>query len=120
MAVEFRHFTTWSPLRAASRSAPYRSFGSQELSDAALAAIEGSNACLLANHGVITLGADIPAALTLAGEVENLAAQYCAALAVGAVRILDAAEMRRMVEKFRTYGRPDALDGGLIFGGELA
>ena len=100
------------------RCAPYHTFGSQELSDAALAAIEGSNACLLANHGVIALGADIPATLRLAGEVENLAAQYCAALAVGNVRILDAAEMRRMVEKFRFYGKPDAVDSDLIFGGD--
>jgi L-fuculose-phosphate aldolase len=99
------------------RCAPYHTFGSQELSDAALAAIDGCNACLLANHGVIALGADLAAALTLAGEVENLAAQYCAALAVGDVRILDAAEMLRVVEKFRTYGKPDAADSELICGG---
>lgn len=100
------------------RCAPYHTFGSQELSDAALAALEGSNACLLANHGVIALGADIAAALRLTGEVENLAAQYCAALAVGNVRTLDAAEMRRVVEKYRTYGKPDAVDSDLIFGGD--
>lgn len=99
------------------RCAPYHTFGSQELSDAALAAIGASNACLLANHGVIALGIDLAAALALAGEVENLAAQYAAALAVGDVRILDSAEMRRVVEKFRTYGKPDAVDCGLIFGG---
>jgi L-fuculose-phosphate aldolase len=101
------------------RCAPYHTFGSQELSDAALAAIAGSRACLLANHGVIALGADLSAALALAGEVENLAAQYCAALAVGNVRILDSAEMRRVVEKFRTYGKPDAVDCDLVFGGDL-
>lgn len=100
------------------RCAPYHTFGSQELSDAALAAIAGSNACLLANHGVITLGADLTAALTLAGEVENLAAQYCAALAIGDVQILDAVEMRRVVEKFRTYGKPDALDPDLLYTGD--
>jgi L-fuculose-phosphate aldolase len=100
------------------RCAPYHTFGSQELSDAVLAAIGGSKACLLANHGVIALGADLPAALTLAGEVESLAAQYCAALAVGNVRILDGAEMRRVVEKFRTYGKPDAVDSELTFGGD--
>jgi L-fuculose-phosphate aldolase len=99
------------------RCAAYHTFGSQELSDAALAAIGRGNACLLANHGVIALGTDLPAALTLAGEVENLAAQYCAALAVGNVRILDAGEMWRVVEKFRTYGKPEALDEGLVFGG---
>ena len=100
------------------RCAPYHTFGSQGLSDAALAAIGGSNACLLANHGVIALGVDVAAALTLAGEVENLAAQYCAALAVGDVRILDVAEMRRVVEKFRTYGKPEAPDAELVFGGD--
>jgi L-fuculose-phosphate aldolase len=100
------------------RCAPYRTFGSQELSDVALAALGSQNACLLGNHGVIALGADVTAALTLAGEVENLAAQYCAALAVGDVRILETDEMLRVVEKFRTYGKPDAVDSALSFGGD--
>jgi L-fuculose-phosphate aldolase len=99
------------------RCAPYRTFGTQELSDVALAAIDGRNACLLGNHGVIALGVDVNAALTLAGEVENLAAQYTAALALGDVRILDESEMLRMVEKFRTYGKPDAADPGLEHAG---
>ncbi len=98
--------------------APYRTFGSQELSDVALVALGNRNACLLSNHGVIALGADVTAALTLAGEVENLAAQYCAALALGDVRMLDDAEMLRVVEKFRTYGKPDAPDTSLSFGGD--
>ena len=100
------------------RCATYHTFGSQELSDAALHAIGRGNACLLANHGVIALGADLTAALSLAGEVENLAAQYCAALALGDVRVLDGAEMRRVVEKFRTYGKPDAPDADLVHAGE--
>jgi len=99
------------------RCAPYRTFGTQELSDAALGALGQSKACLLANHGVIALGADVREALKLAGEVENLAAQYCAAVALGDVRILDESEMLRVVEKFRTYGKSDAIDAGLIFSG---
>jgi L-fuculose-phosphate aldolase len=99
------------------RCAPYHTFGTQELSDAALAALEGRKACLLANHGVITVGADLPAALALAGEVENLAAQYCMALILGKVRILDETKMGRVLEKFRTYGKQDATDSGLVFGG---
>lgn len=99
------------------RCAPYHTFGTQELSDAALTALEGRRACLLGNHGVIAVGADLPAALALAGEVENLAVQYCAAQALGGVRILDELEMRRVVEKFRTYGKQDAPDSGLVFGG---
>ncbi|HEV7614273.1 MAG TPA: class II aldolase/adducin family protein [Steroidobacteraceae bacterium] len=97
------------------RCAPYCTFGTQGLSDAALAALEGRMACLLANHGIIAVGANLDAALALAGEVENLAAQYCAALALGQVRILDDAEMGRIVDKFRTYGRQDATDADLIF-----
>jgi len=99
------------------RCAPYRTFGTQELSDAALAALKDRRACLLANHGVIATGADLAGALALAGEVENLAAQYCAALDVGNVRVLDELEMRRVQEKFRTYGAQDAVDNGLTFGG---
>ena len=99
------------------RCAPYYTYGTQELSDAAVAALADRKACLLANHGVIAVGADLPAALALAGEVENLAAQYCTALSIGEVRILDEIEMRRITEKFRSYGKQDATDSGLVFGG---
>jgi L-fuculose-phosphate aldolase len=99
------------------RCAPYHAFGTQELSEAALTALTDRKACLLANHGVIATGADLPSAMALAGEVENLALQYCAALSLGEVHILDDAEMCRVLEKFRTYGQQDATDPDLIFGG---
>jgi L-fuculose-phosphate aldolase len=100
------------------RCAPYRTFGTQELSDAALTALEGRKACLLAHHGIIATGPDLAAALKLAGEVESLAAQYCTALALGDVGLLDEREMSRVLEKFRTYGRQDATDPTLSAGGE--
>jgi L-fuculose-phosphate aldolase len=100
------------------RCAPYSTFGTQDLSDAAVAALEDRRACLLANHGVIAVGHDLPAALALAGEIENLAAQYCAALAVGDVCILDDREMGRVVEKFRSYGKQGAGDSDLVRGGD--
>ena len=99
------------------RCAPYHAFGTQELSEAALAALKDRKACLLANHGVIATGADLATAISLAGEVENLAQQYGAALSLGKVSILDDAEMCRVVEKFRTYGQQDATDPDLVFGG---
>jgi L-fuculose-phosphate aldolase len=99
------------------RCAPYRTFGSQALSDAALEALAGRRACLLAHHGVIALGADVAAALDLAAEVEDLAAKYCAALALGSVAILDADEMARVADKFRSYGRQGIPEPGLEFGG---
>lgn len=100
------------------RCAPYHAFGTQELSDAALTALQGRKACLLAHHGIIVLGVDLGAALKLAGEVESLAAQYCAALALGNVGQLDEAQMRLVVEKFRTYGRQDVEDAALTAAGE--
>jgi L-fuculose-phosphate aldolase len=99
------------------RCAPYHTFGTQELSDAALLALQDRKACLLANHGVIATGTNLASAISLAGEVENLALQYGVALTLGEVRILDDAEMRRVIEKFRTYGQQNAADPELIFGG---
>jgi len=100
------------------RCAPYHAFGTEELSRAALVALEGRRACLLANHGVIACGVDLASALTLAGEVENLAAQYTMALGLGDVRILEDQQMRRVLDKFRSYGRQDAMDTGLVHGGD--
>ena len=45
------------------RCAPYATFGTQELSDSALAALSGRRACLLANHGMIAVDASLEAAL---------------------------------------------------------
>lgn len=100
------------------RCAPYHPFGTQELSDAALTALQGRKACLLAHHGIIAVGRDLEAALKLAGEVESLAAQYCIALALGSVGLLEEAQMRHVVEKFRTYGRQDVADADLGPAGE--
>ncbi len=90
------------------RCAPYATFGTQALSDHALEALRDRRACLLANHGMIALGATLPKALALAVEVETLAAQYWRALQAGEPVLLPADEMRRVLEKFRTYGaQPD-------------
>ena len=99
------------------RCAPYHTFGTQALSDAAVAALEDRRASLLAHHGIIALGADARAALSLAAQVEDLAAQYTTALAIGGVTLLDALEMAQVVEKFRTYGRQDAQDPDLVHAG---
>lgn len=86
------------------RCAPYATFGTQALSDHALAALEDRKACLLANHGLIALGADLDAALALAVEVEALCEQYWRALQIGQPVILSEEEMGVVVEKFRSYG----------------
>lgn len=88
------------------RCAPYSTFGEQALSDAAVAALEGRLACLLANHGMLALGATLERALALAVEVETLAAQYWRCLQIGEPNLLDAAEMAVVLEKFKGYGKP--------------
>ncbi len=87
------------------RCAPYATFGTEELSRHAVTALEGRKACLLANHGLITVGADLAGAFKLAVEVETLAAMYLRALQVGEPVVLDEAEMAVVLEKFRTYGQ---------------
>jgi L-fuculose-phosphate aldolase len=89
------------------RCARYATFGTQELSDNALAAIAGRTACLLANHGMIAVGASLDAALALAVEVEALAEQYWAALQVGEPNMLSEAEMAIVLQRFRSYGQPE-------------
>lgn len=88
------------------RCAPYATFGTQALSDHALAALADRRACLLAHHGVIACGDTLDAALALATEVEHLARIYLAARTLGEPPRLDAAEMARVIERFSTYGRP--------------
>jgi L-fuculose-phosphate aldolase len=86
------------------RCADYATFGTQALSDRALAALEKRNACLLANHGMIALGRSLADALALAVEVEALAEQYWRSLQIGTPNLLSDSEMDRVLEKFRAYG----------------
>jgi L-fuculose-phosphate aldolase len=87
------------------RCAPYATFGTEELSRHAVAALEGRKACLLANHGMLALGDGLASAFKVAVEVETLAAMYWRALQVGEPVLLDAAEMAVVLEKFKTYGQ---------------
>ncbi len=87
------------------RCANYATFGTQALSDAMLAALEGRAACLLANHGMICFGTDLGKALWLAVEVETLCKQYVIASQVGTPVLLDDEEMQRVLRRFQTYGK---------------
>ena len=87
------------------RCAPYATFGTQALSEHALAALDGRDACLLAQHGLIVVGASLEKALGLAVEVESLARMYWQALQIGEPPILGDVEMTIVLEKFRTYGQ---------------
>jgi L-fuculose-phosphate aldolase len=86
------------------RCAPYATFGSPELARHALKALAQRRACLLANHGVIALGASLSKAFALAEEVENLAAQYALVLQLGGGNILDEQAMAEVLAAFADYG----------------
>ena len=86
--------------------AQYATFGSSTLAENVASAIGDHMACLLANHGQVSVGPDLATALYYAGEVENLARQYCISKAAGDVVLLDDEEMQRNLEKFKTYGKP--------------
>ncbi len=88
------------------RCAPYATFGSQLLSEGALAALIDRQACLLAQHGVIACGNNLEQALALAVEIEALAKMYLDAIQTQQpIPILDDKEMAVVLDKFRTYGQ---------------
>ncbi len=86
------------------RCADYATFGTQALSDAAIAALQDRSGCLLANHGMLVFGRDPAHALALAVELEELCEQYWRSSQLGAPVLLDSAEMARVQEKFASYG----------------
>ncbi len=86
------------------RCAPYATFGTAELSDHAVKALEGRHACILCHHGVIACGSNLKRALWLAGEVETLAKQFHLSMMLGEPSILPDNEIEKVVAKFGTYG----------------
>jgi L-fuculose-phosphate aldolase len=86
------------------RCAPYAVFGSQELSDATLAALEGRLACLLGQHGMVAIGRNLDHAMRVTIEVESLCEQYWRALQIGVPAILSTSQMAEVLERFTHYG----------------
>jgi L-fuculose-phosphate aldolase len=84
---------------------PYATFGTPELAEHVASGLANRNACLMAHHGAIALGATLPQALELAHEVEVLAEQYYKVLTLGAPSLLPDAEMQIVLDKFKSYGQ---------------
>jgi L-fuculose-phosphate aldolase len=87
------------------RVSDYAEFGTQELSDTMLKAMEGRTACLLANHGQICFAPTLDKALWLAGEIEALCHMYWAASVAGKPVQLTELEMVSVLKRFKTYGK---------------
>lgn len=84
---------------------PYATFGTRALSRHVAKGLKTHDACLMANHGQIAVGASCAKALDLAAEVEVLAEQYWKVLAIGKAHTLDDEEMERVRELFKDYGQ---------------
>jgi len=87
--------------------APYATFGTSELAENTVAAIGDYNAVLLANHGLVAVGADIKSAFNVAEEIELVARIYYQAKSLGQPVLVDGEEMKRVIEKFGSYGQQD-------------
>jgi L-fuculose-phosphate aldolase len=89
------------------RCAGYATFGTEALSRAVLKAMEGRNACLMANHGMIAAGADLDRAMWLAVELETLARQYFNTLLIGGPVLLGETQIADAAKSFGDYGFQD-------------
>jgi L-fuculose-phosphate aldolase len=89
------------------RCAAYATFGTPELSEHVVKALEGRMACLLDHHGMIALGPSLRKALWLAVEVETLARQYHGCLQIGQPPLLSGEEIERVRLKMAGYGHAD-------------
>ena len=85
------------------RCAPYATFGTQELSDFVIQALQDRYACLLSNHGMVCVAENLTRAFSLAVEVEELAGIYCQTLKTGEPKILSRTQMREVLDKFVVY-----------------
>lgn len=100
------------PLGGAVRVAPYRTFGTPELAEATLTALDGRSAALMSNHGAITYADSIEKALESAQVLEYACCLYWRARQLGTPRVLDPAQWQEVSEQVRTlgYGVTHALD----------
>jgi len=85
--------------------APYATFGSEELAQTVVEALDGRYAALMANHGQIVAAPNLDFALAIAEEIEEQAAVYWGTLAIGGPTLLAEEEMDRILLRFRSYGQ---------------
>lgn len=87
------------------RCAPYAMFGTQELSDNIIGALDDRKACLIANHGLVAIGENLKEALQIAEEIEHLCHLYIEAKKLGEPNLLNEEQMSEVIKRFKTYSR---------------
>ena len=88
--------------------APYARYGTVELAEACVRALGSGFAVLLANHGVVAVGADLDAAMAVAEAVEYTAELAWRARQLGVARVLDPDQLAEARAAFASYGQPAA------------
>jgi len=83
----------------------YATFGTEELAANIVAAIDGYQAVLLANHGLVAVGTSLEEAFNVAEETEFVARVYYQSKCIGEPVLLPDGEMDKVLEKFKTYGQ---------------
>jgi L-fuculose-phosphate aldolase len=96
------------------RVAPYATFGTPELAESVLAALTGKTAALMANHGAVTLGDEVDAAVGRTMLLEWACDVYSRAAAVGEPRTLDSGQQQAVIAAAieRGYGTTKPAGGG--------
>ena len=85
------------------KCAEYATFGTKELSENVLKALNKRSACLMSNHGQVAFGKNLEEAFELAQEIENICHQYTIALKLGDPKILSFEEMKKVLDKAKNY-----------------
>jgi L-fuculose-phosphate aldolase len=87
--------------------ADYAPYGTDELAELAVAAMADADAraCILANHGLVVVGEDLPGAVENTVHVESLCRLYCQARAHGEPAELSDDELATVEAKFESYGQ---------------
>ena len=83
--------------------APYATYGSKELSENVINSIGDYNACLMANHGLVTVGRDIASAFAIAEQIEFVSRLYYQAKCIGDPVILSDEQMLIVTKKFKIH-----------------
>jgi L-fuculose-phosphate aldolase len=88
------------------RVAPYATFGTPQLAEATVEALRDRTAALMANHGAITYGHDLDAAVESSLLLEWACGVYWHAKAIGGPRAMDAAQCQAVIDAAisRGYG----------------
>jgi L-fuculose-phosphate aldolase len=90
--------------------APYATYGTEELAANAVDALRERTACLLGNHGAVTVGPDLATALDKSVYLEWLCDVYLRAASAGSPRLLSAGQIAEVAVRLAGYGqrRPGA------------